>query len=418
MHPIPFLLLAIVIGALNAVVLYVFEFVGIEGTAWLWNDILQTDTYRWLVIPVAIALGLLLTATFKLVRMQRIVETDGDLMEELNHAPSTLKAIGAVLLVGAMSLLAGASLGPEASLMAFSAGVGTLLAARSTALKGQKQILVFTSLSGLLVAFFHSAILIVAPLLMLYKAQQKINRGLPVFGLVAITLAGLSSYVAIEVIRQLGGSHTSPMLSQLPNYQWQDFFIALLVGLVVAFVALGLRHAIHHFSRISLKIIQHRHRSIDWIFAAIAGLVLGIIYLIGGTSVQFSGSIGSHELLAQSAQLSVGALIVMGMMKLLATAWSSSTGYRGGLVFPSIYIGLVIGLVLGQLLPEYAGAGMLVGAVAGIITAVIGSPVLASIFLVAVIPLASWPVALFAVLGVLVFGFIRRAVLTNKNPSK
>ena len=120
---------------------------------------------------------------------------------------------------------------------------------------------------------------------------------------------------------------------------------------------------------------------------------------MGVQSVQFSGSVGSKLLLEQAATVGVGALVGLLVVKLLVTAWSLATGYRGGLVFPSIYMGIAIAL----LLYHFSGAndpGILIGAVAGVFGALTG-PVAALIFIMSVLPPRGeiWLVAIFGILG-------------------
>ena len=64
MRSVLFWLVVAAIGVVNAALLHIFEFVGVEGANWLWNDLIPTDQYRWLVIPVAVVFGVLLTALF------------------------------------------------------------------------------------------------------------------------------------------------------------------------------------------------------------------------------------------------------------------------------------------------------------------------------------------------------------------
>lgn len=406
-------LAALIIGIVDAVVLYLFEIVGVDGTVWLWNDVLGTDEHRWRVFPVAVVLGLVLTAVYKLVKTQRVKETSGDLLEELQDPPATLSSIGAVLLIGAVSLLAGASLGPEAALMAFSAGFGAFIAAKMKA-GSDKQILVLASVGALLVAFVHSILLVLIPLLILWQSWKRSSQKPNLRAVFVIILAGAVSFGAIYGIRFLTGEPGVGLIPALPELVPHDFLIAALLGFVSGLIALTLNFLVKMFSQTSLTVVKAKYPGSDWIFGAVAGLALGFLYYAGSPVVQFSGKIGSEMLVENAAQFTAIALVGFILIKLIATAWSAGTGYRGGLVFPSVFIGIALGLLFTQLFPGFGGSGAVIGAIAGMLTAVIGSPIMAAVFLVAALPVSLWPLAACAIVGTLIFSFFLRRIQKKK----
>ncbi len=410
--------LAFLIGVINAAVLVVFEFVAIEGAVWLWNDLLHADTHRWLVIPVALVLGLALTATYRLCKTPRInTETSGALMEELGKSPANLKGLSAVLAIGAVSLLAGASLGPESSLMLFAGGVSAYLATR---VKGSevKQTLMLASIGALFVAFINSLFMMVLPLLFLAQQWKKTPSSSKTQAVLVVLVAGIASYLTLHLIHWLLGTTAHAVIPPLPNAAAIDYATALLLGLVAGFLAVLLNGSVRFFSKWSLWYTNTvTFKGSSWLFGGLAGLLLGVLYFIGGPMVQFSGRSGSELLMEQGAALGVGTLLGMVAVKLLATALSAGSGYRGGLVFPAIFIGLAMGFVLIALFPGIGAAGLLVGSIAGMITAAIGSPVLGALFLIAALPYKAWPLAACAVLGTLLYGFVHTRI-TKKSPPK
>lgn len=397
-----FWLAVVCIGALNAGMLHVFEFVGVAGANWLWNDAIPTDEYRWIVVPLAVMLGLVLTACFHMVKQKRVVPVDVQLMDEIAEAPRTLKSIGAVLLIGAVSLLAGASLGPEASLVAFSAGLGTYIA-RQRQLKPLKQVLILASVGALLVAFVHSLVMVVIPLLLLLQQSKKEQTKTTISAVLTILIAGIVSYGTSLAITHATGHASTALIPPLPHASAIDFAIALGVGFISALFAISLKYLLRAFSALSQWFMGLSMAGKEWYFGATAGFVLGALYFIGGRPVELSGSVGSQLLLENASTYGFGALLLMMIVKIIATAWSNATGYRGGLVFPSIFVGVAFGLLVGVLFPEYSGVGAIVGGVSGIIAATLGSPVLGAVFILAALPFELWPVALCAVAGTMIF---------------
>ena len=407
MRSVLFWLVVAAIGVVNAALLHIFEFVGVEGANWLWNDLIPIDQYRWLVIPVAVVFGVLLTALFVLFKQKRVVPVDVTLMDEIGEAPSTLKSMGVVLLIGAASLLAGASLGPEASLVAFSAGVGAYVA-RQKRYAALKQLLVLASIGALLVAFVHSLGMILIPLLLLLQQSRQQRKKVSLKAVFAVGVAGGFSYLTSLAVTHTTGHEAVSVMPTLSDPTFLDLAIALLVGFISALFAVTLKYLLRGFSVFSHAFMRLSIPGKEWWFGALAGLVLGGLYFIGGRTVELSGSVGSQLLIDTTATYGVGALLLMMAVKILATAWSSATGYRGGLVFPSIYVGVAFGLLVGVIFPEYSGVGAVVGGVSGIIAATLGSPVIGGIFLVAALPFALWPAALCAVVGTLLFSVVHR----------
>lgn len=395
--------LVIVIGLANAALLFVFELIGVNLTNWLWNSFFHTDTTRWLVVPVAVLLGLALTWVIRGLRGQRVVSPKNDLLEEMQTAPTTLAAIAKILTIGAASLLAGASLGPEASLMSASTGIGGY-SAEKWRFKELKQLLILASVGALLVAFIGSYVLVLVPLLLLLKGAKQQGTRPKLSAIVAILLAGLTSLGMIEWLDHLnhktGGYGTAPTL---PPYVVHDFITALILGFVAGFLATCLDKLIEAFWRLAVRFDKRKLPAHDWLVGEVFGLVLGIIYLFSGRTAEFSGSIGSHLLVSDATHYGALALLGLIVTKLLATAWSKGTGYRGGLVFPSLYTGVALGLLASHLLPSLAGSGLIVGSVSGMLTAAVGTPIMAGVFLIAFLPLHFWPLALVAIIGTITY---------------
>lgn len=396
-------LLAVGIGIANAVVLYIFEFIGVDVTNWLWNDVFATDEYRWRVLPVALGLGLLLTATIKFLRDKRVVPVQTDLLAEVSGAPSTLYSIGVVLTIGAMCLLAGGSIGPEASLMLASAGIGAY-ASHRWKFNPLKQPIILASIGALLVAFLGSLVLALVPILVLFQQAKQQKRRVPIKVIAISIVASLASFLTIQAINRMtgdsGGYGTAP---PMPAFQMKDFVIAGLLGFVSGFLGLCLNWCIARFWQFATWLDSQKLPTHDWLIGLLFSGVLGIVYLLGGQTIQFSGSIGSGLLVSDASRYSILALGGLIVTKILATAWSKGTGYRGGLVFPSIYIGVALGLLAGSIADGLSGAGALVGGIAGMIAVSVGSPVIAGVFLAAILPWRLWPVGLCAVVGTLLF---------------
>jgi H+/Cl- antiporter ClcA len=141
-----------------------------------------------------------------------------------------------------------------------------------------------------------------------------------------------------------------------------------------------------------------------WMLSAlIFGLVLGLLYFVGGQTVQFSGSAGLKLVLQNLATYSGLAFLGLVVAKMLVTAWSLSSGYRGGLVFPSIYTGVVLSLAISTAfhLTGHDESGTIIGATSGLLVAMT-NPIAGIILSFSLFPLSLLPVLTAGAIGAVV----------------
>jgi H+/Cl- antiporter ClcA len=399
-------LLAAVIGVADALLFVAFEWVVNHGTDWIWNDVVDTDTHRWRVLVLAPALGAAYALLLRVLRQPRLVPIETDMLAEATPHDPSAASIGLIVVVGVVSLLAGASLGPEASLVAACAGIGAWVAARGAAgSAGQgSPVLVLASVGGLLVAFLGSLVPVVVPLLVLYKQTKKLT----VAAVLPILTAGVAAYLTLWVVEGRGdGYGSAPVTSDL---RLRDYLLALGVGAVAAVVGA----ALHRLVRDLAPIAEQIDARLGWLVAGLVfGGVIGLLYLIGGQSEEFSGNEGSHLLASGAVTYSGAALAGLVIVKLVVTGWSLATGYRGGLVFPSIYAGVALGLCAVKLAGDVSGPGIVVGAMVGILTAM-GGAAMAVVLVIAVIPAKLLGVALAGAVGAAV---TRRVLARSPSPA-
>jgi len=381
-------LAAISLGVVDAVLLRAFELAVNNGTNWLWNDVFQSNIHRWVVVPLAVVLSILLTYVIHTLGEHRAIPVETDEFKHLGSTTGSIQGIGVILAIGLMSLLAGAALGPEAPLMAASAALGAWAAGKA-GMDSTKSLLILSSIGALLVAFLGSMFMALVPLLILLKQKQ-----FKFYTIGVVAVATLSAFGVLQIIdHEHPGYGSAP---PLPHVAVHDFVTALVVGFVATLFGLALGLLTGTFG----GYVKHYTGRLAWAVSAAAfGLALGVFYLLGGESIQFSGSEGSKLLASHSPQYGALALIGLVAAKLLATAWSKATGYRGGLVFPSIYIGVALGLLTGQLNESWAGAGAVIGGIGGTMSVVSDSPAVTAVILFAVLPVKLLPVALLAVVG-------------------
>lgn len=390
MSKLRFLLTTLFIGILNAVILVIFEFITTQGTEYLWNDFFNTDANRFSAIPVAILLSIIFSATIILFKQKRIGNPETDLLSDESIKPTSINDLIAIFVIGAISLLAGASLGPEASLVGIATGIGILFAEKIKNMEGAK-LLALSSVGALLVAFLGSLFPVLIPILLIYKKEKKI---VPAH-LIPPIIAGIASYITLNLIKGNGAGYEIPLGN---TYTPPDLISAIFLGFLGAFVAAFIKLLINKFEILNESISSKTH----WIVsAAIFGGVLGTIYLLGGQTIEFSGREGTNLLLQTQSSYSAIALITIAVAKLLVTSWSLPSGYRGGLIFPSIFMAVALSLALETFHPVLGGPGVIVGGVSGILTAM-ASPVLGFILILSIIPFNFVGIAAAGLIGALI----------------
>lgn len=321
------LLLATVLTAVAVAITYhYFESVVHLSTNYIWNSWLKTGTNRLLVVPLCIGLTLVFFGVQHLLDRKSEKQTS----EGLGQAPeATLLNFAKVITIGFFSLLAGASLGPEAILVPACMVVGAFIGTKL--FPNQKELIRLLGALGfvaLFAAFFNSFIAGMLGLLLIGK-QTKAKLTLPL-----ILLSALASYSTVFMLKLLEGS----AYIEFPTHVAAPDMASVLAvaGLLVAGAGITFLLKLTHdlFERDFDFVAEGSW----WARGLLAGAGLSALYLFGGPLVQFTGNQAIAPLLQQAASFGLVGLLWLIGIKILAIAWSKALGYRGGLVFPSVFV--------------------------------------------------------------------------------
>ncbi len=113
-----------------------------------------------------------------------------------------------------------------------------------------------------------------------------------------------------------------------------------MVLVVAGFLSIQLVSAVHDLAdNVTSKPLK-RH---SWIVHAIVASVgLTCLYLIGGPLVEFTGNKSIVPMFEQASSLGLIGLVWILIVKSIAIAWSKALGYRGGMIFPTIFLASVL----------------------------------------------------------------------------
>ncbi|OGL37080.1 hypothetical protein A3E49_03205 [Candidatus Saccharibacteria bacterium RIFCSPHIGHO2_12_FULL_49_19] len=383
---------SLICGALVPIIFTSFEFLVKDGTEYLWNDVFNTDQVRWGVIPLAIVLSIVFSATLKMLTQKRLIKPKLDPLEkEKSDELVTLQSMGVIFVVGVASLMAGASLGPEASLVALSTALGLWLSSKAK-MTEVAQLIALSAVGALLVAFMGSLIPVLIPLLILYRQDKRLAAGQALMPI----LTGLAAYLTLLLIADGHGFGTIPASGPLDI---ADLLTAFALGALCVLVAMTLHQSIKRFYGVA----KTAYSKLPWYVSGLLfGAVLGLLYFIGGETVQFNGSEGTVELLKTQAQYGTLAFLGLAAAKLLATGWSLAVGYRGGLIFPSIYTGVALSLFAHSIFGGLSENGLMIGSIAGIFSVLTGSPAMSLIMISSLVPLKMIWLVLAGIAGTVV----------------
>ena len=344
---------ALVAVAFLAVVHY------LEG--WLWTDLPKAMGFSsppwWMVVGLPVVGALLVWAA------RALLPGDGghEPLHGISFEPTLVSYAPSVALAAVATLAFGLVLGPEAPLIALGSVVG-MVAVRWWKVTGPAAQVVSTAgVFSAVSALFGGPI--VAGVLLLEGGITLGAQLIPVLlpGIVAAAIG----YLIIVGVGSWGGIPTEaltvPDLPAYPNARVVDLILAVVIGLVVSILVFVVR-------RVAGRVVDLRPR-LGMGPTLIAGaVVVGLLTLLvdsaGGVydDVLFSGQTTLPLLLSTTSE---GLLLLIVLAKGLAYAISLGAGFRGGPVFPAIFLGTAVALLIGLPFHMSTTAALAIGAACG-----------------------------------------------------
>jgi H+/Cl- antiporter ClcA len=258
--------------------------------------------------------------------------------------PPTGPELVGVFLAALTTLSLGAVLGPEAPLIAIGGGLGAL-AVHLAKKDAPPMALTIMASAG---SFAAISTLLGSPILGAFLIMEAAGIGGMALSLVALPgllASGIGALVFVGMDNWTGLGNFSLALTTVPPKV--DPSVATMGWALAMGVAAALLGWVIRSIGLSLRAIVHLNRVL---VTAGLGLLIGLTamayQLITGnsfTQVLFSGQDALPELVAHAADYSVGVLILLVACKSFAYGLSLSA-FRGGPVFPSMFIGAALGI--------------------------------------------------------------------------
>ena len=403
--------LGVVIGAPAALLACLFLVAVHEIENWLWvdlPDLLGRDSPPWYLVVALPAVGGLVVWV---ARRQLPGDGGHTPLQGIGGGATPLRYVPSIALAALGSRPFGAVLGPEAPLIALGSAVGVTVAPLVN-LDAKGKVVIGTAGSFSAVSALFGGPLVASFLLLesgLSAGAMLVPALLP--GLVAaavgyLLFTGVGDWPGLD---QVGLA-----VPDLPAYEGThivDLLLGIAVGVLTALV-LGVTR------RLAERIDQVTARHHLLLALVLGGLTIGLLAQtargLGASADEILFS-GQAAVPAAVSETSLGVLFAILVLKAIGYAVSLGCGFRGGPVFPAIFIGVVIAtfaVVMFDTSPTWAVA---VGAAAGMAggSHLVFSGLLFSMLLVGTGGLDALPAAVFAGTA----AWLTRAAIPDRKPA-
>lgn len=304
------------------------DWYGETSTGWF-------DGHLWW-IGVAAGAGLIVGVLRRLFHMPARIP---GLIEDLEDQHIETRWVPSIVAVSAVSLVGGASLGPEVALGQMGGGAAELLAKRGGLDEDDTKSLTLAGMAGAFGGLFSSPVMTIVLLLEIARpVGRQFRRAF--YGILVASSVSFGVYFAIAGTVFLG-------VFQVPQYAYEDWH--LLAG-----VALGVLSAIIVVFAFAIGNVLRRvfdGGSIPDIAKPVFG---GLIFGFVGFALpltNFTGSAQLNTVLTTGGTLGAGLLISILIGKVVAFAVSTASGFIGGPIFPMLFIGGSSGVIISEIFP-------------------------------------------------------------------
>src|SRR4051794_9037453 len=336
------LILTLIIGAVVglAVVLFIVLTENLGGKLYPAGS----PAWRRVLIPIAGSLisGYLLYRYFPNARGSGIPQTKTALFLKEGHI--SFRTVLGKFGLCSLSLASGMALGREGPSVHVGAGIASTLGRKLRLSTASIKALIPAGASAALAAAFNTPISAV-----LFSLEEVMgDMHAPILG--SIVLSSATSWIVLHLI--LGDEP----LFHVPAYQLVhpvEFVFYAALGLIGGFVSVAFVKLLLWQRRYFLRVSKR----LAWLTPVVGGVTVG---LLGWFYPEVLGVGYSYVGKALNGQMLVGAMALLVVLKIVATATCYSSGNAGGIFGPSLFIGAMMGGAVGGVahlaMPDYTGS--------------------------------------------------------------
>jgi len=359
---------------------------------------------RWWWIAVTAAAGLLVGL---LRRVTRLPDHTSSLVADLQDAHVDPRPVPAIVVISAVSLIGGASLGPEKALGSVGGGLGTWMSRRRRLSAEDAKTTTLAGFGGAYGGLFSSTVIVVMMIMEIARpGGHRFTR--------ALVTTIVSSSISFGLYFAVAGTVFLDAY-QVPQYQFHDWHLlaavplGLFAAVVTAVLGLVVRLSTGLFGRLKLSGIMK---------ATLGGTLFGLIG-VALPLTMFTGSDQLGTVVTDAETLGVGLLVALLIGKMITFGVSQASGFVGGPIFPALFIGGTAGVLIHQLIPGVPlglAFTCLLAAVPGAIIAAPFTMVLLAAFMTQVGALQTAPILIAVITAFLAMEGIKH-LIASRHPT-
>jgi H+/Cl- antiporter ClcA len=322
---------ALLLGVIGAVVGLVF--LGVTDAGNNWYDVSDPGWFggHWWWVAVTAAAGVVVGLLRSLTKLPAKIP---GLIADIESAHVDTGLVPGIVLVSAVSLIGGASLGPEQALGAMGGGAATWIARRKGLDEEDGDANVLNGFAGAYGGLFSSTVIVVMLILEVARpGGQKFAKAL-VGGIIASSVSFGIYFVIVGAV----------FLDayKVPSYEFEDWQLlaAIPLGLLAAVIATVMVASIAALTRLFTRLPIPSIAK-----PTLGGIAFGLIGVALPLTL-FTGSDQLKSVLRDAGTLGFGLLVAILFAKMLAFALSMGSGFIGGPIFPSLFIGGTAGVAV------------------------------------------------------------------------
>ncbi|HNT26045.1 MAG TPA: chloride channel protein [Anaerolineales bacterium] len=330
----------------------------------------------WEVISVNLPWQTLLVCTLGGVLVGLCQRYLGDHPQTINEAIATINKTGRLdythlphgLATISVSLIFGASLGPESAIIDLLGGLGTWV--------------------GDMIRSLRQRFDLPRPA----QAKNRLEKLLQSWPNLIALLVG-----TVAFLKLLAGLYGGGFLNFREAFQWSDLLWSIPCGLIGA--AGG-----YLFMRLQTwtKKLAAPLKQKPVLRGTLGGFALGLLALFLPLML-FSGQHGLQQAYDQAAQLGFVTLLLIALARLFIINGLLATGWKGGQFLPIMFSGAALGLAISVLFPAIPAPAAVLSAMAALLAVVIPRPIIALILMALMFPLQYVGISVVAV-GLVMLG--------------
>jgi H+/Cl- antiporter ClcA len=392
-----------VLGALASLV-----FMGVIGIGDNWYVVASTGWFggHWWWIAVTAAAGALVGL---LRRLTRLPEHTPGLIAELEEGRVEPRLVPGIVAVSAVSLIGGASLGPEKALGSIGGGAGSWVSRRRKLGAEDSQVNTLAGFAGAYGGLFSSTVIVV--MMIMEVARPGGHRFTK-----ALVGAVVASSVSFAVYFVVAGSVFLDAYP-VPHYQFEDW--QLLVAVPLGLFAAVVTTLLGTFVTLSAALFD-RLKLPGAAKSTLGGAIFGLVGVALPLTL-FTGSSQLNTVVTDAGTLGLGLVIALLIGKMITFAVSQASGFIGGPIFPALFIGGTAGVLVHQVFPGLP-LGLtftcLLAAVPGSLMAAPFSMVLLAAFLTADGALQTAPILIAVLTAFLTMEGIKYLLANRQHPGE